>query len=78
MLLLLSSVLSRKCESGMQALVQDTVLKFKKDGKLSPKTCQSLESDTQHLLSPRNASAGGASQQTRSSPVLDSRNVQQV
>lgn len=62
----------------LQALVQDAVLKFKKDGKSSPKIQQSLESDTQHLLSPRNASAGGSTQQTRSSPVLDARNIQQV
>lgn len=68
----------RSCTVLAQALVQDAVLKFKKDGKSSPKTQQSLESDTQHLLSPRNASAGGASQQTRSSPVTDGRNIQQV
>ena len=62
----------------LQALVQDAVLKFKKDGKSSPKIQQSLESDTQHLLGPRNAPAGRTSQQTRSSPVLDPRNIQQV
>ena len=38
----------------MQALIQDTVLKYKKDGKMSPKTQQSLESDTQQVLSLRN------------------------
>ena len=62
----------------LQALVQDAVLKFKKDGKLSPKVQQILESDSQHLLSSRNASAGSASQQIRSSPVMEGRNEQQV
>lgn len=66
------------CMNLIQALVQDAVLKFKKDGKESPKTQQSLESDSQHLLSPRNASAAGASQQVRSSPVIDGRDIQQV
>lgn len=66
------------CMNLVQALVQDAVLKFRKDGKSSPKIQQSLESDTQHLLSPRNASAAGTSQQTRNSPVTDARNIQQV
>ncbi|DBA75969.1 TPA: hypothetical protein ACH3X2_008905 [Trebouxia sp. C0005] len=66
------------CMNLVQALVQDAVLKFKQDGKSSPKTQQSLESDSQHLLSPRNASAAGTSQQTRSSPVMDGRISQQV
>ena len=62
----------------LQALVQDYVLKFKKDGKSSPRTQQSLESDSQQLLSPQNASAAGTSQHIRSSPVIDGRNIQQV
>ena len=61
----------------LQALVQDAVLKFKKDGKSSPKTQQHSESDTQQLLSPRNILSMNPAQQTRSSPSNEGRHTTQ-
>lgn len=61
----------------LQALVQDAVLKFKKDGKSSPKTQQQSESDTQQLLSPRNILSMNPAQQTRASPGSEGRHTMQ-
>ena len=70
-------ILTIDCSMLMQALVQYAVLKFKKDGKSSPKTQQLLESDTQQLLSPRSLLSAHLPQHARTgpSPANESRDL---